>query len=150
VRRREFIAVFGGAAAWPLVARGQQPSRSTIGLLGGALPEDNDPFLLGFARGLADAGYIDGRNLAVEYRWARGQYNLLGEMAADLVGRQVSVIATFGTNAALAAKAATTTIPIVFVNGGDPIASGRERAGAGAQCQTVRKRPQPWKLVGVG
>jgi putative tryptophan/tyrosine transport system substrate-binding protein len=124
MRRREFIAGLGGAVAWPLVARGQQPSRSTIGLLGGASPEDNDPYLLALARGLAEAGYVEGKNLEIEYRWARGQYNLLGEMAADLVGRQVSVIATFGTNAALAAKAATTTIPIVFINGGDPIASG--------------------------
>jgi putative ABC transport system substrate-binding protein len=124
MRRRTFIAAIGGAAAWPLVARAQQSSRSTIGLLRGGSPEDNDPFLLAFARGLADAGYIEGKNLAIEYRWARGEYNVLSEMAADLVSRQVSVIATSGTNAALAAKKATTTIPIVFVNGGDPIASG--------------------------
>jgi len=121
MRRREFIAGLGGAAAWPLLARAQQSSRSTIGLLGGGSPEDN---LSAFARGLADAGYVEGGNLTIEYRWARGEYGVLKEMAADLVARQVSVIATFGTNAALAAKAATTQTPIVFVNGGDPIASG--------------------------
>jgi len=120
MRRREFIAALGAAAAWPVVARAQ-PSRLTIGLLGGGSPEDNE---LAFARGLADAGYVEGGNLTIEYRWARGEYGVLREMAADLVARQVSVIATFGTNAALAAKAATTKIPIVFVNGGDPIASG--------------------------
>jgi putative tryptophan/tyrosine transport system substrate-binding protein len=79
MRRREFIAALGGAVAWPLVAAAQQPSRSTIGLLGGASPEDNDPLLLAFARGLAEAGYVEGKNLEIEYRWARGQYNLLGE-----------------------------------------------------------------------
>ena len=86
MKRREFIAGLGGAVAWPLAARAQQPSRSTIGLLGGASPEDNDPLLLAFTRGLAEAGYVEGKNLAIEYRWARGQYNLLGEMAADLAG----------------------------------------------------------------
>jgi putative ABC transport system substrate-binding protein len=120
MRRREFIATLG-AAAWPLVARAQQSSRSSIGLLGGGSPEDN---LSAFVRGLADTGYVEGGNLKIEYRWARGEYSVLKEMAADLIARQVSVIATFGTNAALAAKAATTNIPIVFVNGGDPIASG--------------------------
>ena len=107
-----------------MVARAQQPSRPTIGLLSGASPEDSVSDLSAFARGLTEAGYVEGKNFAIEYRWARGEYNVLSPMAADLVGRQVSVIATFGTNAALAAKAATTTIPIVFVNGGDPIASG--------------------------
>jgi putative ABC transport system substrate-binding protein len=121
MRRREFIAGLGGVVASPLAGRAQQSSRSTIGLLGGGSPEDN---LSAFVRGLADAGYVEGGNLTIEYRWARGEYGVLKEMAADLVARQVSVIATFGTNAALAAKAATTKIPIVFVNGGDPIASG--------------------------
>jgi putative ABC transport system substrate-binding protein len=124
MRRRDFIAGLGGAAAWPVLARAQLPSHSTIGLLGGASPEDNVDNLLAFARGLTEAGYVEGKNLTVEDRWARGNYSVLGPLAADLVSRQVSVIASFGTNAALAAKAATTTIPIVFVTGGDPIASG--------------------------
>jgi putative ABC transport system substrate-binding protein len=124
MKRREFIAGLGGAATWPVVGRAQLPSRPTIGLLSGGSPEDNASSLLAFARGLTEAGYVEGKNLAIEYRWARGDYNLLSVMAADLAGRQVSVIAAFGTNAALAAKTATITIPIVFVNGGDPISSG--------------------------
>ena len=124
MRRREFIAALGGVAAWPLVAQAQLPSRSTIGLLSGGSPEDNVDDLLAFAQALTESGFVEGKNLAIEYRWARGEYGVLSAMAADLAGRQVSVIAAFGTNAALAAKAATTTIPIVFVNGGDPIASG--------------------------
>src|SRR5262245_22002296 len=121
MNRRAFIAGLGSTAAWPVVGRAQQRARSTIGLLGGGSPEDNE---LAFARGLADAGYVEGGNLTIEYRWARGEYSVLREMAADLVAHRVSVIAAFGTNAALAAKAATTKVPIVFVNGGDPIASG--------------------------
>jgi putative ABC transport system substrate-binding protein len=124
MRRRDFIAGLGGAAAWPVLTRAQLPSRATIGLLGGGSPEDYVSNLSAFVRALTEAGYAEGKNLAIEYRWARGDYSVLSAMAADLVGRQVSVIAALGTNAALAAKAATTTIPIVFVNGGDPIASG--------------------------
>jgi putative tryptophan/tyrosine transport system substrate-binding protein len=100
VRRREFIAGLGGAAAWPLVARAQLPSRSTIGLLNGGSPEDNVGSVVAFVGALTEAGYVEGKNLAIEYRWARGDYNLLSVMAADLAGRQVSVIAAFGTNAA--------------------------------------------------
>jgi putative ABC transport system substrate-binding protein len=124
MNRRAFIATLGGAAAWPLVARAQQRSGLTVGVLGGGDPEGLDRYLSGFAQGLAETGYVEGKNVAIEYRWARGQYDLLGKMAADLISRQVAVIAASGTNAALAAKAATTTIPIVFGNGGDPIASG--------------------------
>src|SRR5262249_20866201 len=124
MRRCAFIAGLGGAVAWPGLTRAQLPSRATIGLLGGGSPEDYVINLSAFVRGLTEAGYAEGKNLAIEYRWARGDYSVLSPMAADLVGRQVSVIAALGTNAALAAKAATTTIPIVFVNGGDPIASG--------------------------
>jgi len=124
MRRREFIAGLGAAAAWPMVVWAQLPYRSTIGLLGGGSPEDYVSNLSAFRRALTEAGYVEGKNLAIEYRWARGNYSVLSAMAADLVGRQVSAIAALGTNAALAAKAATTTIPIVFVNGGDPVASG--------------------------
>jgi putative ABC transport system substrate-binding protein len=100
VNRRAFIAGLGGAATWPVVGRAQLPSRPTIGLLSGGSPEDNASSLLAFARGLTEAGYVEGKNLAIEYRWARGDYNLLSVMAADRAGRQVSVIAAFGTNAA--------------------------------------------------
>jgi putative tryptophan/tyrosine transport system substrate-binding protein len=124
MRRREFIAGLGGAAAWSLVARAQQHSDLTVGMLGGGAPEGADRYLSGFAQGLAETGYAEGKNVAIEYRWARGQYDLLGKMADDLISRRIAVIAAYGTNAALAAKAATTTIPIVFGNGGDPIASG--------------------------
>src|SRR6478609_7044014 len=124
MNRREFIAGLGGAVAWPMVARGEQRSGVTVGVLGGGEPEGLDRYLAGFAQGLAETGYVEGKNVAMEYRWARGQYDLLGKMADDLIGRQVAVIAASGTNAALAAKAATTTIPIVFGNGGDPVASG--------------------------
>jgi putative ABC transport system substrate-binding protein len=124
MKRRTFIAALGGAAAWPMVARAQQRSGVTVGMLGGGEPEGLDRYLSGFAQGLGETGYVEGKNVAIEYRWARGQYDLLGKMAADLISRQVAVIAANGTNAALAAKAATTTIPIVFGNGGDPIASG--------------------------
>jgi putative tryptophan/tyrosine transport system substrate-binding protein len=124
MRRREFIAGIGGAAAWPLVGRGQQRSNLTVGVLGGGEPEGLDRYLSGFAQGMAETGYVEGKNVAIEYRWAHGQYDLLGKMADDLINRRVAVIAASGTNAALAAKAATTTIPIVFGNGGDPIAAG--------------------------
>ena len=107
-----------------MLVRAQQRSGLTVGVLGGGEPEGLDRYLSGFAQGLAETGYIEGKNVAIEYRWARGQYDLLGKMADDLIRSQVAVIAATGTNAALAAKAATTTIPIVFDTGGDPIASG--------------------------
>jgi putative ABC transport system substrate-binding protein len=124
MRRREFIAGLTGTVAWPLVGRTQQRSDLMVGMLGGGAPEGADRFLSGFAQGLAKTGYVEGKNIAIEYRWARGEYDLLGKMVDDLVSRQVAVIAAYGTNAALTAKTATTTIPIVFGNGGDPVASG--------------------------
>ena len=124
MNRRTFVAALGGAAAWPMSIRAQQHSDATVGMLGGGAPEGADRYLSGFAQGLAETGYVEGKNVTVEYRWARGQYDLLGRMVDDLINRHVAVIAALGTNAALAAKAATKTIPIVFGNGGDPIASG--------------------------
>ena len=125
LKRREFIGLLGGAAAWPLVARTQQPAIPAVGFLHAGSPEPNVNFVLAFRTGLGKTGYVEGQNLAIEFRWAAGQNARLPEMAADLVRRQVAAIVTpASTPAALAAKAATTTIPIVFTTGGDPISLG--------------------------
>ena|SRR6516165_8129037 len=122
MNRREFIAGLGGAAVWPLVARGQQQPVPVIGVLNAGGPISADP---AFRRGLNELGFVEGRNVAFEYLWADGQYDRLPALAAELVRRKVAAIYATGTaNSAMAAKAATATIPIVFNNGSNPIKVG--------------------------
>jgi putative ABC transport system substrate-binding protein len=123
MRRREFIAGLGWAVAWPVVARAQQPAVPVIGWLGAQFADDvvDNNFIL---QSLKETGYVEGQNVAIEYRWAENQYGRLPALLADLVGRRVAVIVAITNPAALAAKAATSTIPIVFNTGYDPVAMG--------------------------
>jgi putative tryptophan/tyrosine transport system substrate-binding protein len=150
IRRREFITLLGGAAvSWPLAARAQQRALSVIGFFNQGVPESSTQFAAAFRKGLGETGYVEGQNVTVEYRWGYNDDKLLPELAADLVRRRVSVIATpMSTSAALAAKAATTTIPIIFGTGGDPVQAGLvtsfNRPGGNITGVTVLS----WQLAG--
>jgi putative tryptophan/tyrosine transport system substrate-binding protein len=125
MRRREFIAIIGSAAAvWPRIARAQQPAMPIVGFVTGRSPEDSARLGAAFRKGLNQTGHVDGQNVMVEYHWLEGQYNRLPSLMADLVGRRVAVIAALVNAASLAAKAATTTTPIVFLVAEDPVSLG--------------------------
>src|SRR5262245_16629089 len=124
MRRREFITLVGGAAAWPLIARGQQPAMPVVGILNSTTLEAQAERLAAFQQGLKETGFIAGQNVSIDYRSAEGLTDQLPILARDLVRRQVSLLVATSTASALAAKRATTALPIVFLTGGDPVELG--------------------------
>src|SRR5262249_54671133 len=154
VNRRAFITLLGGAAAaWPLAARGQQPAMPVIGFLSGSSLAERRQVLASFRQALAEAGYVEGQNVAIEYRWVDGQYDRLPAQAADLVRRLVTVLVASDGPSALAAKAATTTIPIVFSTGIEPIQAGLitslNRPGGNLTGFNLIAGPLPAKQLGL-
>src|SRR5262245_19350797 len=142
MKRREFISLLGGAAAtWPLAARAQQPAMPVIGFLGASTASNWAAWTTAFVQGLRALGWVEGRTVKIEYRWAEGQSQRFAEIAAEFVRLKVDVIVTAGTDAVVAAKKATSAIPIVFGTAGDPVATGlvaslRDQAATSPVCQT--------------
>jgi hypothetical protein len=145
VRRRDSLKVIAGwLLVWPLGARAQQAAVPVIGFLGGGSPETDGDLVAGFRQGLSESGYVEGRNVSIEYRWAKNQNDRLPGLVSDLVRREVNVIIGGNTPGAVAAKAATATIPIVFLTASDPVAAGApygRRTGSGPQSRV--KAPHP-------
>jgi putative ABC transport system substrate-binding protein len=154
MRRREFIALLGGAVTWPLAARAQQPAVPVVGYLSARSPDDTAHLVAAFRRGLGAGGFVEGQNVTIEYRWALGQYDRLPAMAAELVRRPVAVFATTGGEpAAIAARGATSTIPIVFLIGGDPVklglAASYNRPGGNATGMNILTATMEPKRLGL-
>jgi putative tryptophan/tyrosine transport system substrate-binding protein len=154
MKRRAFISLLGGAAAWPFALRAQQqPAMPVIGFLGGSSLADRRPLLTGFRQALTEAGYVEGQNVAIEYRWAEGEYDRLPALAAELARRQITVLVAGDGPSALAAKAATTTIPIVFNTGIEPVQAGLvtslSRPGGNLTGVNLIAGPLPAKQLGL-